>query len=255
MQGSNNWAVGADHTADGRPLLAGDPHSFLADPSFLTLSHLNSADAGGTYDMAGFSFAGTAGIHLGHNRHIAWTATTNFADAVDEIQPIILEKVTVLAHEGPLPSLIDGDPAALMLAALDDALAYLTGRAEDLGVAEVAWSDLHVAAFDRDYVTYFDFGFGDDTVVPWGGDATSINVAECFFWDGFELADRCVGNHGAIFRAVASFDADGPPRYRYAWPFGHTGEASDWIDGTYAELPFKRDEVEARTVEVRMIEP
>lgn len=71
----------------------------------------------------------------------------------------------------------------------------------------------------------------------------------------WELADRCVGNHGPIFRAVASFDEDGAPRYRYACPFGHTGEASDWIDGTYAELPFLRDEVEARTADVRTLEP
>jgi acyl-homoserine lactone acylase PvdQ len=176
-------------------------------------------------------------------------------DAVGEIQPIILEKVTVLAHEDSLPTLLDGDRAALMLAALDDALTYLDERAVDLGVDEAAWSDLHVAAFDRDYVTYFDFDYGDDTVVPWGGDATSINVAECFFWEGSELADQCVGNHGPIFRAVASFDGDGTPRYRYAWPFGHTGEASDWIDGTYAELPFKRDEVETRTADVRVLEP
>src|SRR5690606_37583783 len=81
--GSNNWAVDGSLTATGTPLIAGDPHQPLQSPSLMYAQHLNSADAGGGLDVIGWSFAGTAGIQLGHNRHVHWTATTNFADVMD----------------------------------------------------------------------------------------------------------------------------------------------------------------------------
>lgn len=81
--GSNNWAVDGRHTADGRSMIANDPHQPLQSPSYMYGLHLNSADAGGTLDAAGFAFAGTMGVQLGHNRTLQWSATTNFADVMD----------------------------------------------------------------------------------------------------------------------------------------------------------------------------
>ncbi len=81
--GSNNWAIDGRHTADGVPLIAGDPHQPLQSPSLMYTQHLNSADAGGSIDLIGWAFTGAAGVHLGHNRHVQWTATTNFADVMD----------------------------------------------------------------------------------------------------------------------------------------------------------------------------
>lgn len=81
--GSNNWAVDGQLTDTGRPMIAGDPHQPLQSPSLMYAQHLNSADAGGTIDVIGWAFAGTAGIQLGHNRFLHWTATTNFADVMD----------------------------------------------------------------------------------------------------------------------------------------------------------------------------
>ncbi|HJL20223.1 MAG TPA: penicillin acylase family protein [Sandaracinaceae bacterium LLY-WYZ-13_1] len=80
---SNNWAVDGRHTADGRPLLAGDPHQPLRSPGVFWMQHMNSADAGGRFDVAGFSFVGTPTVQLGHNRHVAWTATTSYPDISD----------------------------------------------------------------------------------------------------------------------------------------------------------------------------
>jgi penicillin amidase len=80
---SNNWAVTADRSADGRPLLAGDPHQPLDAPSVFYGQHLDSAAAGGTLAQAGFGFAGVPGVVLGHGAKVAWTATTHFADASD----------------------------------------------------------------------------------------------------------------------------------------------------------------------------
>jgi penicillin amidase len=81
--GSNNWAVNGRYTADGRPLLANDPHATLNDPSSVYMIHLDSASAGGNFDVAGFGFVGVPAVHLGHNRDIAWAATTNYADVMD----------------------------------------------------------------------------------------------------------------------------------------------------------------------------
>jgi penicillin amidase len=81
--GSNNWAVHGSNTATGQALLAGDPHlgfDFFGAPMPM---HLNSKDAGGSFDVAGFSFPGTPGIALGHNDAVAWTATTAFVDVMD----------------------------------------------------------------------------------------------------------------------------------------------------------------------------
>lgn len=81
--GSNNWAIDGRHTDNGRPFIAGDPHQPLQSPSLMYAQHLSSAHASGTLDVVGWSFAGAAGIHLGHNRDLQWTATTNFADVMD----------------------------------------------------------------------------------------------------------------------------------------------------------------------------
>lgn len=81
--GSNNWAVDGSLTATGRPFVANDPHQPLQSPSLMYAQHLSSAHADGELDVIGWSFAGTAGIQLGHNRHVQWAATTNFADVMD----------------------------------------------------------------------------------------------------------------------------------------------------------------------------
>lgn len=80
---SNNWAVSGAHTKNQRPLVAGDPHQQLTSPSRFWPVHMNSAEAGGTLDVIGFSFVGTPMVQLGHNAHIGWTGTTNFADVMD----------------------------------------------------------------------------------------------------------------------------------------------------------------------------
>lgn len=81
--GSNGWIIAPEHSFNGRPIVANDSHSTLFDPNRMFFWHLNSADAGGTFDTIGFSFVGIPSIQLGHNRRLAWAATTNFADQMD----------------------------------------------------------------------------------------------------------------------------------------------------------------------------
>lgn len=81
--GSNNWAVAGTATDNGRSMLANDPHLPLESPSLMYALHINSREGGGTFDVAGFTFAGSIGVALGHNDRVAWSATTNFADTID----------------------------------------------------------------------------------------------------------------------------------------------------------------------------
>lgn len=78
---SNNWAVSGEHTANGRPIIAGDPHQPLRSPSVFHMQHLRTRD--GAFDVAGFGFVGTPAIQLGFNAHIAWTGTTTYPDWMD----------------------------------------------------------------------------------------------------------------------------------------------------------------------------
>lgn len=80
---SNNWALDGSLTDSGRPLIAGDPHQALRTPNVFWAHHLNSAAAGGTLDVIGFGFVGTPVVQLGHNRRVAWTATTSYPDVMD----------------------------------------------------------------------------------------------------------------------------------------------------------------------------
>ncbi|NUO51215.1 MAG: penicillin acylase family protein, partial [Polyangiaceae bacterium] len=80
---SNNWAVSPDLTDTGKSMIAGDPHQPLQSPSLFWMHHMNSKEAGGTLDVVGWSFVGTPGVSIGHNDHVAWTATTNYPDVTD----------------------------------------------------------------------------------------------------------------------------------------------------------------------------
>ncbi len=105
--GSNNWAVDGRFTANGRPIIANDPHQPLQSPNVMYAMHMNSADAGGNIDAAGFGFAGAPGVQLGHNRDVSWAATTGFADCMDLYSVALTEdkkSVNVGGQTAPLVS-------------------------------------------------------------------------------------------------------------------------------------------------------
>lgn len=79
-QGSNNWVVGADKSATGAPLLAGDPHRAPDVPNVYYQNHLSCPQL----DVIGFSFPGVPGFpHFAHNGHVAWSITHAMADTQD----------------------------------------------------------------------------------------------------------------------------------------------------------------------------
>src|SRR5450631_1194373 len=78
--GSNNWALGPQRTATGRPLLAGDPHRVLEMPSMYYQAHLACDD----FDVIGLTVPGAPGFpNFGHNGKVAWCVTHAFVDIHD----------------------------------------------------------------------------------------------------------------------------------------------------------------------------
>ncbi|WP_030270686.1 penicillin acylase family protein [Streptomyces sp. NRRL B-24484] len=99
--GSNSWVVSGSHTTTGKPLLANDPHLGPGMPSVWYQMGLHCRAVGPKcgFDVAGFTFAGTPGVVIGHNKKVTWGFTNLGADVTD----LYLEKVT-----GPDTYLRDG---------------------------------------------------------------------------------------------------------------------------------------------------
>ncbi len=77
--GSNNWAVSGELTADGRPLLAGDPH---LPPSMPGIVFQVGLTVGGR-TVRGASIPGSPGLFMGQSDDVAWTFTNAMADVMD----------------------------------------------------------------------------------------------------------------------------------------------------------------------------
>ena len=78
-RGSNSWIIGGRHTANGRPILASDPHLTQEAPA---ITHPIELEGAG-YDLQGDSIAGCPFLILGQNRNIAFGATMNPIDVTD----------------------------------------------------------------------------------------------------------------------------------------------------------------------------
>lgn len=84
--GSNNFAVGAVATADGRAIVAGDMHLTLRAPSLWYRARLRYADdraPEGRVDAVGVSLPGVPGIIAGSTGHVAWAFTNSYGDWLD----------------------------------------------------------------------------------------------------------------------------------------------------------------------------
>ncbi len=69
--GSNAWVAGADRTTVGKAVLANDPHLDIGIPGIWWAVE---ASAPGLH-IGGAALAGTPGVTLGHNEHVAWGVT------------------------------------------------------------------------------------------------------------------------------------------------------------------------------------
>ena len=80
--GSNGWVAGADRSTIGRAMLANDPHLDIGVPG---IWYLVEGSAPGLH-IAGAALAGTPGVTLGHNEHLAWGVTAGETAAMRVIR-------------------------------------------------------------------------------------------------------------------------------------------------------------------------
>ena len=85
--GSNAWVVSGAHSANGKPILANDPHLEWSLPGAWYLVHLRAPEL----DVAGASLPGLPAVIIGHNRRIAW-GVTNLGF---EVQDLYHEQIDV----------------------------------------------------------------------------------------------------------------------------------------------------------------
>ncbi len=103
---SNWWVIGPQHTENGFPLLAHDPHLALDTPAIFYEIHLNSTDpAHGPMNLNGVSLAGAPGVVLGCNDRICWGATVNPMDVTDVYEEFL---VVNLLQQLPTHTLFEG---------------------------------------------------------------------------------------------------------------------------------------------------
>ena len=79
LAASNNWVISGKRTADGKAILANDPHLPGTAPGIWYLAHLSAPNM----RASGVTFPGVPGIVLGHNESIAWGATNVGPDVQD----------------------------------------------------------------------------------------------------------------------------------------------------------------------------
>lgn len=82
---SNNWAVGGERSASGKPLLANDPHLALGLPSIWYEAHLVAPGL----DVVGAAVPGLPYVEIGHNKRIAF----GFTNVTTDNQDLYLEEL------------------------------------------------------------------------------------------------------------------------------------------------------------------
>ncbi len=77
--GSNNWAVNANASASGKPIIANDPHLAFQAPGRWYIANLRCPEL----NVSGFTLPGMPGIVIGKNDNVAWALTNVMADDTD----------------------------------------------------------------------------------------------------------------------------------------------------------------------------
>jgi penicillin amidase len=109
VEGSNCWAIAAERTSTGRPLLAGDPHRGYSTPSLRYIAHLSAPGL----NVIGAGEPHMPGIALGHNGTAAFGFTVCPIDSEDLVVcDLATEQVDVVTDTIPVK---DADPVEVTL--------------------------------------------------------------------------------------------------------------------------------------------
>jgi len=93
---SNAWAVTAERTSQGAPILASDPHLGMTAPGIWYLVRLETP----TRSISGATIPGLPFHLLGQNEHVAWGLTTTYGDVSDLVVETTLDDDHYRTPEG-----------------------------------------------------------------------------------------------------------------------------------------------------------
>lgn len=154
LDGSNNWAISADRTGTGRPVLASDPHREITFPALRYITHIEAPGL----SIIGASEPATPGIHIGHNGRVAFGLTIWGSDIEDlyiyELDPSNpkryrygggWESMHLVTEKVPVK---DADPVVLELAFTRHGPVIHVDESRGFGVAlRAAWLEPGMAPY------------------------------------------------------------------------------------------------------------
>jgi penicillin amidase len=219
-QGSNEWAVAGRNTADGHPIVANDPHLSLAEPSTFYPIGLRAPGM----DVEGEGFAGAPGVIVGHNRFIAWGATTNPMDVTDTYQERIVPDLTSpsglsTVYKGGLEHVVP----------IPETFRYNSGSSLTTATAAdgVPPATLIVPRRNQGPIVQLDMAHGAALSVQYTGFSPTFELETFLMWDRARGLDD--------FRRGLSFFAVGSQNWAYADTRGNIAYF------TSAEMPVRED--------------
>jgi penicillin amidase len=207
--GSNNFAVDATRTKDGRAILADDMHLALRAPNIWFRAQLRWRDPrapGGAVDVGGITLPGMPGIVVGSNRHVAWGFTNSYIDTadwaiVDARKARRVRETIRVAGADAVPFHIDETPWGPILAHARGRALALRWSAQRPGALRMAFLDM---AYARDV---------DDALRR--ADRMAIPAQNLLVADSRDIAWRILG---PIPQRAAACDATQPTTGCAAWP-------------------------------------
>ena len=137
--GSNNWAIAAELSASGYPMLATDPHQPFGIPGVFFCSHLSAPG----FDAFGASFPGVPYFMMGFNQDLSWGLTTGYIDTYDvfierEVPEVSRNYEVDVANESARKFDILESRHGPILESLSDALG-ITTPSDRLSVTSLDW--------------------------------------------------------------------------------------------------------------------
>lgn len=89
--GSNAWVIGGEHTKNGRPMLANDPHLGIIIPSLFYFAEISIVNETGdcTFTTFGAKADGLPALSIGMSNKFAWGSTAAYVDNKDVFHEVV----------------------------------------------------------------------------------------------------------------------------------------------------------------------
>jgi penicillin amidase len=242
---SNNWVISGKLTADGKAILANDPHLQPTAPGVWYMTHLSLPND----RVSGVTLPGAPGILIGHNEYIAWGATNLGPDVQDiYLETPVLQVPSMTAMVEPTRYKTPTGPQAPKIRTEE-----IKVRKNPLGpVTDFATEKLDVVE-TRNGVVYFEDGDKKYSLGWTARDPKNSELGAFYYlnyakdWNGFNAALKQYGGatqnfvYADVKGNIGWHDAGAIPIRRKgdgSVPYDGSTADGDWIGNIpYDELP------------------